>query len=118
MNSGRLLRYATFLIAFDYEVLFKKGIENINGDCLGFVRIHQGRWNPTQRAASSHAKNPSDELHRAHIGIAKMKRLVRRYVYLKRIDKDIEHIPRTCEPYAEIKTNPAKAEIHPGKIKN
>ncbi len=42
-----------------------------------------------------------------------MKQLARRYIYWKGIDKDIEHISRSCEPCAEIKTNPSKVQIHP-----
>jgi hypothetical protein len=33
MTSGQLLRNATFLSAFDYEVVFKKGINNLDADC-------------------------------------------------------------------------------------
>lgn len=33
-TSERLIRYASFLATFDYEVKFKKGSDNINADCL------------------------------------------------------------------------------------
>ncbi|XP_018359746.1 PREDICTED: uncharacterized protein K02A2.6-like [Trachymyrmex cornetzi] len=41
MTSARLLRYASFLSGFDYEVEHKKGNENINADCLSRAPIHQ-----------------------------------------------------------------------------
>ncbi|GIY10046.1 hypothetical protein CDAR_33521 [Caerostris darwini] len=41
MTSGRLLRYVSFLTAFDNEVIFMKGIENINADCLSRAPIAQ-----------------------------------------------------------------------------
>lgn len=34
MTSARLQRYAAFLSGFNYHVIFKKGIENTNADCL------------------------------------------------------------------------------------
>jgi hypothetical protein len=37
-TSGRLLRYATFLSAFDYEVVFKKGIDN-HDDWISRARV-------------------------------------------------------------------------------
>ena len=41
MTSARLLRYASFLAGFDYNVIFKKGIENQNVDCLSRAPINQ-----------------------------------------------------------------------------
>jgi hypothetical protein len=34
MTSGQLLQYATFLSALDYEVVFKKGIHNLDAGCI------------------------------------------------------------------------------------
>ncbi|XP_017466491.1 PREDICTED: uncharacterized protein K02A2.6-like [Rhagoletis zephyria] len=34
ITSARLLRYAEFLSSFNYEVIYKKGSENTNADCL------------------------------------------------------------------------------------
>lgn len=34
MTSARLLRYAEFLSNFEYEIIYKKGSENTNVDCL------------------------------------------------------------------------------------
>lgn len=39
MTSARLLRYASFLSGFDYEVKFKKGSDNTNVDCLSRVPL-------------------------------------------------------------------------------
>lgn len=41
MTSARLLRYATFLSAFDYEVVFKQGAENVDADCISRAPITQ-----------------------------------------------------------------------------
>lgn len=41
MTSARLLRYASFLSSFNYNVTFKKGIENQNVDCLSRASIKQ-----------------------------------------------------------------------------
>lgn len=41
MTSSRLLRYASFLTGFTYDVKFKKGIDNQNVDCLSRVPITQ-----------------------------------------------------------------------------
>jgi hypothetical protein len=41
MTSGRLLRYATFLSAFNYEIVFKKGIDNVEADCLSRAPVVQ-----------------------------------------------------------------------------
>ncbi|XP_018392965.1 PREDICTED: uncharacterized protein K02A2.6-like [Cyphomyrmex costatus] len=44
MTSARLLRYASFLSRFDYEVEYKKGHENVNADCLSRASIHQEQY--------------------------------------------------------------------------
>ncbi|BES92812.1 Hypothetical Protein NTJ_05622 [Nesidiocoris tenuis] len=54
-----------------------------------------------------------DELHRTHIGVTKMKQLARRYVYWKSIDKDIEHLVRSCPECARVQNSPPKAPLHP-----
>ncbi|GIY16495.1 hypothetical protein CEXT_192911 [Caerostris extrusa] len=41
MTSDHLLRHATFLAAFGYEVIFKKGIENVDANCLSRVPMVQ-----------------------------------------------------------------------------
>jgi hypothetical protein len=41
MTSGQVLRYATFLSALDYEVVFKKGIDNLDADCLSRAPVVQ-----------------------------------------------------------------------------
>ncbi|BES99282.1 Hypothetical Protein NTJ_12100 [Nesidiocoris tenuis] len=53
------------------------------------------------------------ELHTSHIGITKMKQLARRYVYWERLDKDIEHLVKSCESCAKIRHCPQKAPLHP-----
>ncbi|XP_044741936.1 uncharacterized protein K02A2.6-like [Chrysoperla carnea] len=41
ITSGRLLRYAAYLTAFDYQVEYKKGSENTDADCLSRAPIQQ-----------------------------------------------------------------------------
>ncbi|XP_024868755.1 uncharacterized protein K02A2.6-like [Temnothorax curvispinosus] len=53
------------------------------------------------------------KLHSTHIGITKMKQLARRYVYWKRIDKDIENLVKSCKSCALLHSNPSKAPLHP-----
>lgn len=43
MTSWHLLRFTTFLSDFDYEVEFKKGIENIDADCLSRASFTQNK---------------------------------------------------------------------------
>lgn len=54
-----------------------------------------------------------EELHSSHLGITKMKQLSRRYVYWEGLDKDIEHIVKSCEACAKVRHNPPKAIVHP-----
>jgi len=44
MTSARLLRYASFLSGFDYEVEYKKGSENVNVDCLSRAPVNQKHY--------------------------------------------------------------------------
>ncbi|BES87407.1 Hypothetical Protein NTJ_00214 [Nesidiocoris tenuis] len=180
MTSSRLLRYATFLSAFDYEVVFKDGESNVNADCFSRAPVNQRSssgdisindevqdvcMNSINQISTEilnsdsirketvadvelmdiKAKIETDpelaleytldngilfkgqrvivpkilrnavlqELHRTHIGISKMKQLARRYVYWKGIDNDIEHLSRSCEPCAKMKSSPPKAQVHP-----
>ncbi|XP_037931378.1 uncharacterized protein K02A2.6-like [Teleopsis dalmanni] len=43
ITQSRLLRYAEFLQGFDYEIIFKKGIENSNVDCLSRATANNSR---------------------------------------------------------------------------
>ena len=40
------------------------------------------------------------QLHRAHVGADRMKKLARRYIWLPAIDKDIEGIVNSCDACA------------------
>ena len=48
------------------------------------------------------------ELHKEHLGIAKMKALARNHVWWLRIDKDLESLVRSCKDCAAVKQAPAK----------
>ena len=53
------------------------------------------------------------ELHREHLGMAKMKALARSHVWWSGIDKDLESLARSCQDCAAVKQTPAKAPLHP-----
>lgn len=40
MAAARLQRYAVFLTGFNYDVIFRKGIDNTNVDCLSRAPIN------------------------------------------------------------------------------
>lgn len=40
MTAARLQRYAAFLSGFDYKIVFRKGVENINVDCLSRAPVN------------------------------------------------------------------------------
>ena len=52
-------------------------------------------------------------LHEAHVGIVKMKSFARRYVYWPNIDKDIEHLVKTCDTCQSSQPSPGPAPLHP-----
>ncbi|XP_064539507.1 uncharacterized protein K02A2.6-like [Drosophila montana] len=52
------------------------------------------------------------ELHKAHLGIVKMKGIARSFVYWPGIDKDIENAARTCEFCAKHANQPQKCSDH------
>jgi hypothetical protein len=53
------------------------------------------------------------ELHEGHLGIVKMKSLARSYVWWPTIDKDIEHLAKSC-PGCQFQQNEAcKVPLHP-----
>lgn len=53
------------------------------------------------------------ELHQTHLGITKMKQLAHRYAYWKNLDRDIEHIVKSCENCALTKATLPKVIVHP-----
>ncbi|KAL7728692.1 hypothetical protein ACLKA6_004069 [Drosophila palustris] len=53
-----------------------------------------------------------DELHRAHLGVVKMKSIARSFVYWPGIDKDIENTAQTCEFCARNASLPPKCSDH------
>lgn len=52
------------------------------------------------------------ELHRAHLGVVKMKGIARSFVYWPGIDKDIEGIAKNCELCAKYSNVPTKFKDH------
>ena len=53
------------------------------------------------------------ELHEGHLGIVKMKTLARSYIWWPKIDKDIEHLAKSC-PGCQLQQNEAgKVSLHP-----
>ena len=53
------------------------------------------------------------ELHREHMGISKMKALVRSHVWWSGLDKDLEAMARSCRACQAVKQAPANAPLHP-----
>ncbi|KAM8703144.1 hypothetical protein ACLKA7_007855 [Drosophila subpalustris] len=53
-----------------------------------------------------------DELHRAHLGVVKMKSIARSFVYWPGIDKDIENTAQTCDFCARNASLPPKCSDH------
>ncbi|XP_041674675.1 uncharacterized protein K02A2.6-like isoform X1 [Drosophila eugracilis] len=53
-----------------------------------------------------------DELHRAHLGVVKMKGIARSFVYWPGIDKDIENTGKACESCAKNAKLPPKCSDH------
>ena len=54
-----------------------------------------------------------EELHREHMGVAKMKRLARSYVWWQGITKDLETLAKACTQCSAVKQAPATALMHP-----
>ena len=52
-------------------------------------------------------------VHLGHFGVQRMKQLARSVVYWPHINKDIEHLCRTCPSCAEHQNKPAKPVNHP-----
>ena len=55
----------------------------------------------------------SQELHREHMGIARMKAVARSHVWWMGIDKDLESLAKSCPECAEVKQAPPSAPLHP-----
>ncbi|GFR02412.1 uncharacterized protein K02A2.6 [Trichonephila clavata] len=52
------------------------------------------------------------ELHSGHLGIVKMKAIVRSFVYWKNIDNDIEEAAKNCVDCVRYKADSTKAKVH------
>ena len=46
------------------------------------------------------------ELHKEHLGIAKMKAVARSYVWWKGIDRDLEQVAKSCSECVAVKQAP------------
>ena len=54
-----------------------------------------------------------EELHRSHVGIARMKALARSYVWWPKLDEDIECLIKSCQRCQAVKNAPPVAPLHP-----
>ncbi|XP_018365759.1 PREDICTED: uncharacterized protein K02A2.6-like, partial [Trachymyrmex cornetzi] len=52
-----------------------------------------------------------EEIHGAHLGIAKMKAVARQYVWWPKIDKEIEGYVKQCEACRAMASNPSKSPL-------
>ena len=57
-----------------------------------------------------------DQLHGAHMGIEKTRRLARESVYWPGINKDIEQITKTCETCQESQPSQRKEPLQPHEV--
>ncbi|KAL1447951.1 hypothetical protein WDU94_000597 [Cyamophila willieti] len=176
MTASRLLRYASYLSSFNYEVKLRKSEENSNADYLSRQPLKNSNYQSLidqevsdcneitlnyistsgitwSEIAEHTAKDPDlmellhdlktndnnteysldrdivfrgscvfipkslqpkilQELHLTHPGIVKMKQIARNYCYWPGLDKDIEHLVRSCEQCGKNQKSPAKAPLH------
>ena len=54
-----------------------------------------------------------DELHEAHVGIVRMKEIARSFVWWPQVDKDIEHLVRSCSSCQQVRNLPAATPLMP-----
>ena len=54
-----------------------------------------------------------NELHESHPGVVKMKSVARSYVWWPSIDRDIEHLAKSCSGCINKLKNPPKSKLHP-----
>ena len=52
------------------------------------------------------------ELHEGHLGIVKMKSLARSYIWWPKIDKDVEHLAKSCPGCQRQQNEAGKAPVH------
>lgn len=57
-----------------------------------------------------------NELHEGHMGLVKMKSLARRNVWWPTVDRDLEHVVKSCTGCMETKSAPPESPIHPWEI--
>ncbi|CAB4033870.1 Transposon Tf2-9 poly, partial [Paramuricea clavata] len=79
------------------------------------LTIHQGRilWGARVVVPPSLRSEMLTELHDTHPGMTRMKGLARSYVWWPKIDSDIEQTVSTCPVCQKMRSEPAKAPVHP-----
>ena len=79
------------------------------------LTIHQGciLWGARVVVPSSLRNAVLMELHETHPGMTRMKGLSRSYVWWPKIDSDIEQTVSTCLVCKKMRSEPAKAPVHP-----
>ena len=78
------------------------------------LTVHCGVLMPGHRAVipAKLRNQVLTELHEGHLGIVKMKSLARSYIWWPKIDKDIEHLAKSC-PGCQLQQNEAgKVPLH------
>ena len=56
------------------------------------------------------------ELHKAHVGMERMKKLARRFIWWPGIDRDIESMAQNCENCAVHADRPPEVPLHPWEL--
>ncbi|XP_053390286.1 uncharacterized protein K02A2.6-like [Mercenaria mercenaria] len=84
------------------------------------ISVHQGclMWGLRVVIPYSLRNSAVQELHSGHLGIVKMKSLVRSYVWWPGIVKDLEGIAQSCYGCLTAKPSPPEAPIHPWEYLN
>lgn len=77
------------------------------------VEAHCLMWGCRVVIPSSLQEVVLQELHREHLGVAKMKALARSHLWWPGLDKDLETLARSCQRCQEVKQAPPKAPLHP-----
>ena len=78
------------------------------------ITLHDGclMWGIRVIIPSKLRNKVLDELHEGHLGVVKMKTLVRSFAWWPGIDHDIEQLAKGCNGCQQVQHNPTQAPLH------